>query len=173
MSSPLGKTVSYIREAFYTIYSIVKGHIVTFVNLFRKKVTLQYPEVRAQLPEGYRGIPALPVDSKTGKDLCIGCGACVRACPTQLISVETSMGEDKKRVVESFTMKAGLCMFCGLCAEVCPVNAIVMTDIYELAVFSKEDLLFDRRKLNELGGVRESVAEEEGPVLASTDGGTP
>ena len=151
----MSKPIAYIKEGFYTIYSIAKGHIVTFVNLFRKKVTLQYPEVRWELPEGYRGFPGLPVDPETGQDVCIACGACARICPTQLITVEGHLTEDKKRIVDCFVMQAGLCTFCGLCTEVCPVDAIVMTDNYELAVFSKDDLIYDRAKLNELGGVRE------------------
>lgn len=76
------------------------------------------------------------------------------------------MGEDKKRVVDKFEMNAGLCMFCGLCVEACPTGAIVMSDKYELAAFSREELIYDRAKLNELGGVRtvkhEPPSEETG-----------
>jgi NADH-quinone oxidoreductase subunit I len=145
--------ISYIREGIYTIESIVKGHIITLKNLFRKKVTQQYPEVRWTLPPGYRGIPSLPVIPETGKDACIGCQACVRICPTQLITVETHQGEDKKRVVDSFTLKSELCMFCGLCEEICPVDAIVLSDNYELAAFTREELVYDRARLNQFGGV--------------------
>ena len=164
------KITAYAAEAWYTIYSIVKGLIVTFVNLFRKKVTLQYPEVRWELPEGYRGLPALPVDPETGQDLCIGCGACARACPTQLITVEAHMGEDKKRVVDAFVMNISLCMFCGLCAEACPVDALRMSKNFELSSFTREDLIYDRKRLNEMGGVREPKpkAEEPVPVEASS-----
>lgn len=164
------KPIAYLREGVYTIRSIVKGHIITFTNLFRPKVTLQYPEVRWELPEGYRGLPTLPVDSDSGKDRCIGCGACARACPTQLINIESHMGEDKKRVVDSFTMDIGLCMFCGLCAEACPTDAICMSDNYELAVFSKEELLLDREKLNERGGARAPKPKPEKPEPAAPGG---
>jgi NADH-quinone oxidoreductase subunit I len=155
------KTFDYIREGLYAIYSIVKGHIVTLKNLFRRKVTIQYPEVRWQLPEGYRGFPGLPVDPETGSDGCIGCGACARICPTGVIVVESHMGEDKKRIVDRFTMNAGLCMFCGLCAEVCPTGALVMTKNYELAAFSREELIYDRAQLNKLGGIKQPKETNE------------
>lgn len=161
MRRVLREIIAYIGEALYTLYSIAKGHIVTFVNLFRKKVTLQYPEVRWELPPGYRGIPCLPVDPETGKDVCTGCMACVRACPTQCIAIETHQGEDKKRVVDSFTLDASLCMFCNLCAEACVFDAIRMSDTYELACFDKGEVKLDREDLNRIGGAREPKPEPE------------
>ncbi|MHB0999809.1 MAG: NuoI/complex I 23 kDa subunit family protein [Armatimonadota bacterium] len=151
----LKKAKFYIKEGIYTVRSICSGHVVTFKNLFRKKVTMQYPEVRWELPQGYRGLPSLPVDPDTGKDICIGCGACARVCPTQLITIETHMGEDKKRVIDEFKMNIALCMFCGFCADICPVDAIQMSDHYELCEFTREELLYDRERLNKMGGVRE------------------
>jgi len=161
------KAIAYLNEGFYTLYSIAKGHIVTIVNLFRPKVTLMYPEVRWELPPGYRGIPSLPIDPKTGEDKCIGCQACVRICPAQLIEVPTHMGEDKKRVVDGYLMKIGLCMFCQLCAEICPTDAILMSGRYELSAFSRDEMVYDRKKLNEIGGVWPE--EPEGETEAGKD----
>lgn len=161
--------MGYIREGIYTIYSIAAGHIVTLIELFKPKVTLQYPEVKWELPDGYRGLITLPVDPKTGQDKCIGCMACVKACPSQVIEIETHQGEDKKRVVDSWTAKIGQCMFCQLCAEVCPTKAIVMSDHYELAVFTRGETTYDRRKLNELGGCFPEEPKEE-PVAAAKEG---
>ncbi|MBP6963152.1 MAG: NADH-quinone oxidoreductase subunit I [Armatimonadetes bacterium] len=163
------KLVEYVGEAWYTIYSIVAGHIVTFINLFRRKVTLQYPEVKWDLPQGYRGLITLPVDPKTGEDKCIGCQACVKVCPTQVIDVPTHQGEDKKRVVDGWTAKIGQCMFCQLCVEACPTQAIVMSDGYELATFSREETVYDRKRLNELGGSFPETPDEE-PVAAAKEG---
>lgn len=148
------RIVTYATEAWYTVYSIIKGHIVTLRNLFRGKVTVMYPEQKLDLPDGYRGAPSLPVDPDTGKDLCIGCGACARVCPTQVITVEAHLDENKKRVVSKFELDMGICMFCGLCEETCPVNAIVLSKQYELAQFDKESFILDREKLNLLGGIR-------------------
>ena len=122
------RVIAYIKEGFYTLYSIAKGHIVTFVNLFRKKVTLQYPEVRWELPE--------------------------------CITVEAHMDENKKRVVDSFTLDASRCAFCNQCVEACNFDAIRMSKDYELASFSREDVMLNREKLNEIGGVREPKPKE-------------
>lgn len=155
------KASAYIQDGIDMAVSIIKGHVVTFKNLFRKKSTMQYPEERWTLPDGYRGVPCLPVDPETGKDICIGCGSCARICPTQLITVETHMGEDKKRVVDGFVMNIGRCMFCGLCAEICPVNAIVMSKEYELAEYTRDDMIYDRARLNAVGGIRPPKQADE------------
>ncbi|MHB1459162.1 MAG: NuoI/complex I 23 kDa subunit family protein [Armatimonadota bacterium] len=157
----LNKAISNINEGVYMIRSIISGHYVTLKNLFRKKSTMQYPEVRWELPEGYRGLPSLPVDPETCKDRCIGCQACVKICPTQLITVDTHTGDDKKRVVDGFQMKIAYCMFCGLCEEICPVNAIRMSKEYELAEFTREAMLYQRDKLNAIGGEWEPKPKEE------------
>ncbi len=78
------------------------------------------------------------------------------------------MGEDKKRIVDKFVINTGLCMFCGLCEEVCPVGAIKMSKEYELADFSRDSLIYDRRKLNDIGGVRETKEEPEKKEVLST-----
>ena len=36
------------------------------------------------------------------------------------------------------------CIFCGYCEEACPVSAIFMGKDYELAVYSKDDFVWDK-----------------------------
>lgn len=78
------------------------------------------------------------------------------------------MGEDKKRIVDKFVINIGLCMFCGLCEEVCPVGAIKMSREYELADFSRDSLIYDRKKLNKIGGVQETKEEPQKKEKVST-----
>ena len=39
------------------------------------------------------------------------------------------------------------CIFCGYCEEACPVSAIFMGKDYELAVYSKQDFIWDKEDL--------------------------
>ena len=56
---------------------------------------------------------------KINKDKCIGCGACVGACPTGSVKIE----EDNKAVIDQET-----CEQCGQCKEACAFDAIDKTD---------------------------------------------
>jgi NADH-quinone oxidoreductase subunit I len=157
-----------LKEIVYAPYSVVKGLMVTITNMFRPKVTLQYPEQRWTLPENYRGIPGLPIDVKTNKDRCIACGACARICPEQIIKVSSELGEDKKRKLTEFTLDASRCMFCGLCVEVCPTNALTMSKEYELATDSREGTFYDLDDMHKHGGTFPEELEPE-PEKDSTE----
>jgi len=148
-------------EIIYTAVSLVKGLIVTGINFWRKKVTLLYPEQRWNLPEGYRGMPVMPVDSKTGRDKCIACGACMRICPEQIITVEHEVGEDKKRKLTAFSIDVSRCMFCGLCTEVCPTGGLVPSELYELSSLSRDEMKYGLDELHKLGGFHPEEPEQE------------
>lgn len=148
-------------EIIYTIVSLLKGLKVTFINLWRPKVTLLYPEQKWNLPDNYRGMPVLPVDQKTGKERCLACGSCARVCPEQIITIEHEVGEDKKRKLKSFKLDVSRCMFCGLCAEACPTKGLVTSKLYELSSFTREQMVFNLDQLRERGGFFPEEPETE------------
>ena len=148
-------------EIVNTVVSLAKGLGVTFTNFWRKKVTLQYPEQRWDLPKGYRGMPSLPIDRQTGKTHCISCGACARVCPEQIITIEHEVGEDKKRKLVGFTIDMSRCMFCGLCSEACPTDALVMSDVYELSSTTRDQMVMDLDDLTKAGGFFPDEPDEE------------
>ena len=64
---------------------------------------------------------------------CIGCAACVNACPSNALTVETDLATNQL----AWQFNLGRCIFCGRCEEVCLTAAIRLSQEYELAVWKK------------------------------------
>ncbi len=65
---------------------VASGLKTTFSNLFKKKVTLQYPDARPAIPRGYRGVPTL-VKDPNGREKCVSCQLCEFVCPPKAIRI--------------------------------------------------------------------------------------
>ncbi|MCZ7393262.1 MAG: 4Fe-4S dicluster domain-containing protein [Candidatus Methanoperedens sp.] len=92
-------------------------------------VTANYPKKPDIAPEGFRGKPQLLSDK------CTYCGECAAVCPPGVIWLEEEKGG------KTLTLSYCGCIFCGRCEEVCPYAAIKLTQEYELASKTKDDLL--------------------------------
>jgi len=137
---PLARTI-FLTE-------IAKGLALTLRKLFSRPVTVQYPEEKKPLAPGFRGRHALVRDPETGRERCIGCLRCAKVCPSRCIYIETERDPETRRmVVKRYEIEALRCVFCGYCEEVCPVNALVLTEFYEYAGESREELYFDKQRL--------------------------
>ena len=112
--------------------------------------TEQYPKERPPVAERYRGAPRLNINPETAETLCISCDLCALACPENLIVV-TSVRDEKTRrkVLTTFTYDTSRCMFCGLCEDACPVDALELTQDFELANYTREGAIWDRQMLEE------------------------
>jgi formate hydrogenlyase subunit 6/NADH:ubiquinone oxidoreductase subunit I len=98
--------------------------------------TTKYPQVPDIAPQGFRGKPELIADK------CTYCGECVKVCPAGVIWFTEKKGE------QTLSFSCCGCIFCARCEEVCKTGAIKLTQEYELASKTKEDLLSSiRRKL--------------------------
>ncbi len=111
-----------------------------FRTTIHRPVTIMYPYEKEWVPDNYRGRPGLRFDK------CLGCGICVRACPTTCIEL-VEVADDAGNMVKRPQVNVGRCMMCGYCAEYCPVDAMITTTDYELAEFSRRDLIYDPRRL--------------------------
>ena len=130
---------------------LIKGLLVTFrMQRPREVVTEQYPLERPPVSERYRGAPRLNINPENGETLCISCNLCALACPENLIVVISERNEQTRRKdLIDFTYDLSRCMFCGLCEDACPVDALELTQDFELASYSREGLIWNRQMLEE------------------------
>lgn len=129
---------------------IFKGMAYTFGHMFRPKVTLPYPEKKPVLGAEFRGRPVLVAEQ--GKERCVACGLCARACPPLAISMqgaELPAGtiDHKERYPVTFEIDMLRCIYCGLCEEVCPEEAIVMSGEYDYNFRNRQDAIFGKDRL--------------------------
>lgn len=158
------------------IPQIVQGLKVTMQNMFRPKVTLQYPDERPVIPKGYRGVPTLVMDPN-GREKCVSCQLCEFVCPPKAIRITPgSIDEDAEnahveKAPQEFEINMLRCIYCGFCQEVCPEEAIWLQNEYSLSGFSREEMVNNKKKLYELGGTlpdnhykwdKKKAAEEAG-----------
>lgn len=122
----------------------------TFINFFRRPVTVHYPERPRAYPDRYRGLLVLTYDKDTGEENCIGCRLCEFVCPPQVIQVEMLKAE-KRNYAKAFTLELYACEFCELCVQVCPTDAIVMTKSFDMPTADRREMLLDKDRLHQLG----------------------
>ncbi len=138
------------QETWQTARAVALAMTVTLKNLFRKPVTVHYPDVVRPYPDRFRGILALVYDPETGEEACIGCRLCEYVCPPQVIKVEMLKGE-KRNYAKIFTLELYACEFCELCVQVCPTDAIIMLKTFDLATSDRREMLLDKDRLHALG----------------------
>ena len=130
--------------------AVLRAMKVTFVNFFRKPVTVHYPDVTRPYPDRYRGLLALVYEKDTGEEACIGCRLCEFVCPPAVIKVEMLKGE-KRNYARTFSLELYACEFCELCVQVCPTDAIVMMKSFDLATADRREMLLDKDRLHAIG----------------------
>ena len=98
----------------------------------------------------YRGKQVLMRD-ENGLEKCVACGLCAVACPADAIYLEAAENDGTvmagPRYAQVYQIHKTRCIFCGYCEEACPVSAIFMGKDYELAVYSKNDFIWDKQDL--------------------------
>jgi NADH-quinone oxidoreductase subunit I len=143
-----------MARLFKPIEPLLQGLGVTARHITRRKVTVQYPEQRRQLPKRFRGRLYLR-RWDNGLERCVGCSLCAGACPAEAIYVEPGMNTEENRVSPGeryaavYKVNMLRCIFCGYCVEACPVRALGMTDIFELSDYSRGDFIYDKERLLE------------------------
>lgn len=137
--------------------AIASGLKITLRNMFKPPVTMEYPEQPPPIPRGYRGVPTL-VRDPNGREKCVSCQLCEFVCPPKAIRI--TPGEipadattaHVEKAPKEFELNMLRCIYCGLCEEVCPEEAIFLQSTYSLNAESREEIVYNKDKLYELGG---------------------
>jgi NADH-quinone oxidoreductase subunit I len=139
-------------ERLYLI-NIIKGMMITFSHIFKKKPTINYPEKQRPFSPVFRGLQILNRDEE-GRENCTACGLCAVACPAEAITMEGAErlpGEEHLYREEKYAAKYEInmlrCIFCGLCEEACPKDAIYLSETFAPADYQRKQFVYNKQEL--------------------------
>ncbi|MEI7981459.1 MAG: NADH-quinone oxidoreductase subunit I [Bacteroidota bacterium] len=152
------KVVSDKKMTFWErIYvpAILGGMRITFGHLFRKKTTVQYPEMDRSFSDIYRGRHVLKRDDE-GRERCTACGLCAVACPAEaitMVAAERKPGEEhlyrEEKYAVTYEINMLRCIFCGDCEEACPKEAIFLTKNMVFSDYKRDRFIYGKENLVE------------------------
>jgi NADH-quinone oxidoreductase subunit I len=155
-----------LKERIY-LPAIIGGMMITLKHLFRKKVTISYPEQKRPFAPVYRGMHVLKRD-ENGAERCTACGLCALACPAEaitMVAAERKKGEEKlyreEKYAAIYEINMLRCIFCGLCEEACPKEAIFLTDRLVPTTFERRAYIYGKDRLVEKTDQRIDISKRQ------------
>ncbi|HEY0273121.1 MAG TPA: NADH-quinone oxidoreductase subunit NuoI [Chitinophaga sp.] len=145
------KPMTFVERLY--LWNILKGMKITLTHLFKKKVTVKYPEQKRPFSPVFRGLHILNRDEE-GRERCTACGLCAVSCPAEAITMEAAErkpGEEHLYREEKYAARYEInmlrCIFCGFCEEACPKDAIYLTETFAPANFKREGFIYGKDDL--------------------------
>jgi NADH-quinone oxidoreductase subunit I len=142
------KKMTFIEKLY--LPAIFGGLNITLRHLFKKKVTVKYPEVKKEFTPVYRGMHVLKRDEQ-GRENCTACGLCAVSCPAEAITMEAAERKDgeeglyrEEKYAANYEINMLRCIYCGLCEEACPKDAIYLTDRIVPSEFTREGFVYGK-----------------------------
>ena len=145
------KPMSFFERMY--LVAIFKGMFITFMHIFKKRPTINYPEKKRTFSPVFRGLQILNRDEE-GRENCTACGLCAVACPAEAITMEAAerkVGEEHLYREEKYAAKYEInmlrCIFCGLCEEACPKDAIYLSETFTPADYQRKQFIYNKEDL--------------------------
>ena len=140
----------WFKNVYHAVKSTLIGMGITIKYVWNvKPVTIEYPEVKEQLPDNSRS--RLFNDAQN----CISCLQCAVVCPVDCIyiaavkrpsdaeKIKTKDGTPIRLDLKQYTIDTALCMYCGLCTTVCPTECLTHTTDYEFSTYTLASMKYD------------------------------
>ncbi len=146
-----------LREQLNTwlLIELLQGLAVTGRSLFKRKITIQYPQEKTPLSPRFRGLHALR-RYPNGEERCIACKLCESVCPAMCITIDSEERADGTRRTTHYDIDLFKCIYCGFCEEACPTDAIVMTRFFEFHMEERDEAIINKQGLLAMGDKFES-----------------
>ena len=142
------RLLKYIKT--YTLWELLLGLKLTGRYLFKRKVTIQYPDEETPTSPRFRGIHALR-RYPNGEERCIACKLCEAVCPALAITIDAEPRMDGSRRTTLYEIDLFKCVYCGFCEEACPVDAIVLTEMADYHIENRGENILTKDKLLAIG----------------------
>jgi NADH-quinone oxidoreductase subunit I len=126
----------YFNDIYKAVSSALVGMSITIKHIYRKPVTLQYPDERQVLSDRFRGF----VHNDMTK--CDSCNICAKLCPVDCIYIE-SEGKGKERMMTRYAIDYNKCIWCSMCTENCHTGSITMSHDYDHSVYDRRSLVYE------------------------------
>ncbi|MDR2875804.1 MAG: NADH-quinone oxidoreductase subunit NuoI [Methylobacillus sp.] len=154
--------IARMKDLFSSLMllELLKGMSLTGRYMFRRKITVQYPEERTPMSPRFRGLHALR-RYPNGEERCIACKLCEAVCPAMAITIESDQRDDGTRRTTRYDIDLTKCIFCGFCEESCPVDSIVETRVFDYHGEKRGDLLYTKPMLLAVGDKHEQQIAED------------
>ncbi|MGB8190542.1 MAG: NADH-quinone oxidoreductase subunit NuoI [Chitinophagaceae bacterium] len=145
------KPMTFVEKLY--LWNILKGMLITFRHIFKKKATISYPEQTREFAPVFRGLQVLNRDEE-GRERCTACGLCAVACPAEAITMEAAerqKGEEHLYREEKYAAKYEInmlrCIFCGLCEEACPKDAVYLSETFAPSNYNRKTFIYGKEEL--------------------------